>query len=388
MIRKFVLIIMVSFTMMVPVRAQDTSRQADWTAGISYAGRFGGPNSVGDTIADDREARNPEFRVLTLEEARKSWFDWKDRLQEEHGLAFGFDYTAAFLGATESIGDRRASGGIIRSFGYWDLLGRGTANTGAFVWKVEHRHRYGSIAPNALASSIGYVGVFEPPFSDQGFRFTNLYWRQRFSGGRATVTGGFLDTTDYVDTFALASPWTGFMNFAFSTGTTTIALPDDATFGIAGGTMLGKSFYLLAGLTNANADPESPFSEVDSFFSDNEYFTSIEVGWTAEHSRIYFDNAHVTLWHSDSRTKANVPEGWGAAFSFVRYLGARWMPFVRGGFADDGGTLMEKSVSAGVGYDVVPKRGLLALASTGGSPTRTPLARASAINMRWSSFIE
>ncbi len=368
MTRAFVLVVVVSSITMMPGYAQDTSGQVDWTAGISDAGRFGGPDSVGDTIANDREAVDPTFRLPTLDEARNRWFDWKDRVFEEHGLALGFDYTAAFLGATESIGDDRASGGIARAFGYWDLLGRGTANTGAFVWKVEHRHRYGSIAPNALASSIGYVGVFEPPFSNQGFRFTNLYWRQRFAGGRATVTGGFLDTTDYVDTFALASPWTGFMNFAFSTGTTTIALPDDATLGIAGGTMLGENFYLLAGLTNANADPTSPFSEVDSFFSDKEYFTSIEIGWTAEHSRIYFDNAHVTLWHTDSRSKAGVPSGWGAAFSLVRYLDERWMPFVRGGYANDGGTLMEKSVSAGVGYDVVPKRGLLAFGFNWGRP--------------------
>lgn len=344
----------------------DDSQRAESAGSL----RFGGPDSVGDVIADDRAPSEPVIRLPALEQARKDWFEWKDRVQEEHGLAFGFDYTGIILGASESIGDDRASGGILRSFGSWDLLGRGTANTGAFIWKVEHRHRYGDIPPNALASSIGYVGLFEPPFSNQGLRFTNLYWRQRFSGGRASIIGGFLDTTDYVDTFALASPWTGFMNFAFSTGTTTIPVPDDATLGIAGATMLGKSFYVIAGLTNANSDPKSPFSEVDSFFSDNEYFTSVELGWTAEHSRIYLDNAHVTLWHADSRDKAGVPSGWGAAFSVVRYLGGRWMPFVRGGFAQDGGTFMEKSVSFGVGYDVVPKRGLLALGFNWGQPNK------------------
>ena len=359
---------MVNFTMALYAHAQDTAAQGESTASDLLSGRFGGPNSVGDTIADDREAGDPHIRLPTLEEARTSWFEWKDRVQKEHGLALGFDYTAAFLGATQSLGDRGASGGIIRSFGYWDLLGRGTANTGAFVWKLEHRHRYANAAPNALAANIGYVGVFEPPFSNQGLRVTNLYWRQRFSGGRQTLTAGFLDTTDYVDTFALASPWTGFMNFAFSTGTTTIALPDDATLGVAGGTMIGERYYLIAGLANANADPESPFSEVGSFFSDNEYFTSIEVGWTPSHSRIYFDNAHITFWHSDQRKKAGVPEGWGSAFSFVRYLGEKWMPFVRGGFAHDGGTPMETSISAGVGYDVLPKRGLLAFGFNWGRP--------------------
>ena len=63
-----------------------------------------------------------------------------------------------------------------------------------------------------------------------------------------------------------------------------------------------------------------------------------------------------------------MPEGWGAAFYLVRYLGERWMPFVRGGYANDGGTLMETSVSAGVGYDVVPKSDLLAFGFNWGRP--------------------
>jgi len=367
-IRAFLVVALTAVVATGPVLGQETAGQDPWTAGIAQPSRFGGPNSVGDTIADDRESGDPAFRLPDLDKTRTNWFQWKDRVFEDHGLALGFDYTGVFLGASESLGDSRASGGIIRSFGYWDLIGRGTPNTGAFVWKVEHRHRYGNIAPNALASSIGAVGVLEAPFSDQGFRFTNLYWRQRFAGTRATITAGFLDTTDYVDTFALASPWTGFMNFAFSTGTTTIPVPDDATLGIAGATMLGESYYVIAGLTNANSDPTSPFSEVGSFFSDNEYFTSVEVGWTADQRRIYFDNAHVTLWHADKREQAGVSEGWGVAFSFVRYLGERWMPFVRGGYADEGGTLMQKSVSAGVGYDVQPKRGLLGFGFNWGEP--------------------
>jgi porin len=367
---RFLILLLLALATAQFASAQQATSEDTEEAARGSAPRFGGPDSVGDVIAGDREPSDPAFRLPTLESARKDWFEWKDRIQEEHGLSFGFDYTGVILGASESIGDGRASGGILRSYGFWDLIGRGTANPGAFVWKVEHRHRYGNIPPNALASSIGYVGLFEAPFSNQGLRFTNLYWRQRFSGGRATITGGFLDTTDYVDTFALASPWTGFMNFAFSTGTTTIPIPDDATLGLAGATMLGKSFYVIAGLANANSDPTSPFSEVDSFFSDNEYFTSVEVGWTAEKSRIYFDNAHVTLWHADSRDEAGVPGGWGAAFSLVRYLDERWMPFVRGGFAKDGGTLMEASVSAGIGYDVVPKRGLLAFGFNWGQPNK------------------
>ena len=73
---------------------------------------------------------------------------------------------------------------------------------------------------------------------------TNLYYRQRLGQGRITLTGGFLDVTDYVDVFALASPWTGFVNFAFSTGTTTVFLPNDATLGVAAGAMLSRNLYV------------------------------------------------------------------------------------------------------------------------------------------------
>lgn len=71
-----------------------------------------------------------------------------------------------------------------------------------------------------------------------------------------------------------------FSNFAFSTGTTTIGLPDDATLGVMGATWLGHRTYLIASLTSADANPENPFREVGSFFTDREYFKSIEIGWT------------------------------------------------------------------------------------------------------------
>ena len=70
----------------------------------------------------------------------------------------------------------------------------GEANSGAFIWKIEHRHGYGDPPPSGFAlGELGYVGIQEPPFSDQGFRTTNLYWRQRLNGGRATIIAGFLE---------------------------------------------------------------------------------------------------------------------------------------------------------------------------------------------------
>jgi porin len=161
---------------------------------------------------------------------------------------------------------------------------------------------------------------------------------------------GFLDVTDYLDVYALASPWTGFSNFAFSTGTQTIPLPNDATFGVAFGTMLSAQTFLIAGLTDANSDPTDLSKTLESFFDDNEYFTSIELGMTSSQDRIYLDNLHATLWHVDRRNLAGTPSGWGANFSWNTWLGEKWMPFVRAGYAEEGGSLLELALSAGAGY--------------------------------------
>jgi porin len=191
------------------------------------------------------------------------------------------------------------------------------------------------------------------------------------NGGRSVLIAGVLDVTDYLDAFALASPWLHFMNFAFSTGSAAIGLPNDAAVGIAYGSMVSDNMYMIAGITDTNGDPSKPFEGFDNFFSDKEYFTSVEIGWTSSHDRIIFDNTHITLWHKDRQDAFGVPGGWGFAFSYSRYLNDYFMPFVRGGYADDGGSLLQKSLSAGVGYRLQKFPGLLGVGLNWGEPNET-----------------
>ena len=295
---------------------------------------FGGPDAVENQIADDAKP----ISALTKERVADPWFEWKNGLQEETGFSFGVDYSSLLLTADGSTGNDNASGGMARLFGAWDLVGRGTPNTGALVWKVEHRHRYGSVAPGGFGlGQLGYVGVVGGPWSNQGLRLSNLYWRQRVNDGRATFVGGYLDVTDYVDTFVGGSPWTGFVNLAFSTGSASMFLPNEATLGGALGAMVTENVYVIGGLANAFSDPTDPFDDsFDRFFNDSELFKSLEIGWTSSQQRIYQDNTHVTLWHVDDSVAAGAVEGWGAAFSHIRHIDDHWMPFIRGGYADDG----------------------------------------------------
>lgn len=345
------------------------SAYGETTSSFDEVPTFGGPNAVENVIADDARP----ISAVVKERVLDPWFEWKKRLQKDSGVSFGIDYSMLGLAASDSPGASSASSGLVRFFGSWDLVGRGTTHSGALVWKVEHRHRYGKVPPSDFGlGELGYVGFIGAPWSDQGTRLTNLYWRQRFLDGKATLVGGYLDATDYADTFVGGSPWTGFANLAFSTGSASMFLPNDATLGAAVGAMATNNVYVIGGLTNAYSDPTDPFDDsFDRFFSDGEFFTSLEIGWTSSQKRIYQDNTHVTLWHVDDSPDAGAIEGWGAAFSHIRHIDDHWMPFIRGGYAEDGGSLLEKSVSVGFLYQDKPGADLLGAGLNWGEPNES-----------------
>jgi porin len=334
-------------------------------SGTSTAAQFGGPNSVQDQLADDARPKDS----LTDRTMLQDYFNWKDDLRKEHGLSFSIDYTAGVLAATNTLGGEDIfASGAVRFYGSWDLIGRESGNTGSFVWKIEHRHRYTDIPVSGTAPAIGYAGAILSPLSNVGTRLTNLYWKQNLNEGRLEVIAGMLDTTDWVDLYAFASPWNGFFNFAFATGGAAMALPDDAAIGAYVNAMITDNLYIIGGFADSNADSTDPLNGFDTFFNDREYFKTIELGWTTSRERFYLDNTHLTLWHADDREKAGVPSAWGANFSFAHAFDDKWMPFVRAGYADGGGSLLQKTVSAGLGYHLKDDVSLLGLGFHWGQP--------------------
>jgi len=315
-------------------------------AGDKKQSGFGGPDQVENLIEEDNKQKQPFFELGFMQ----PYFDFKNNLKEKTGLDLGLDYSAGYFSANRSLGHKNASSGMIRLYGSWNLVGRGEENKGALVFKVEHRHKYGAIPPQSLGFEMGYVGLIEPPFNNDGFRLTNFYWRQRFLDSRISLVVGLLDATDYLDIYAMTSPWLHFTNFAFSTGSQTIYIPNDANLGIAIGAYLTDHIYAIAGLNDAGSDPTNPLKSFETFFTNNDYFKSVEVGWVRSKDRHFFDNIHLTWWHSDgSDVTASLP-GWGLAFSGTWFFQDKFMPFIRGGYAKDGGTLLQKSINAGLGY--------------------------------------
>lgn len=297
---------------------------------------FGSPDAVDNQIAEDNKKSKPNFKTQL----------------EQNNVNMGLDYSTVFLGATNTLpdSDDNAGSGMMRFYGSWNPIGIGTKNVGGLVWKVEHRHSYTDTSVKNFEFATGGLGLITPPFSDQGFRFTNLYYKQMLMNGKASFVAGYLDITDFVDVYAIASPWTGFMNLAFSTGTTTMALPGDASLGVAGGIMLTDEYYMVGSFVDMNSDPTNILDGFETFFKDNKYYKSVELGWTKSQNHIYVDNIHATLWHADESVEQGSTKGYGINFSASRFIDDKWLPFIRAGYSQDAGTLMEKSISAGFGY--------------------------------------
>ncbi len=322
-------------------------------------------DEVENQIKLDRET-NPLYESKLLAPAHQ----WKKKVADRTGFNWSLDYNALFMGVSDSLGEDNAASGVVRFYGYWDLVNRGEKNKGSLNWKIESRHKYSDIPPSALGFETGYVGVFEPTFSDQENRLTNLYWKQWFGDGKGAVVAGFLDATDYVDVYLLASPWTGFNNLVFSTGGAAIDLPDDATLGIATGGMITEKIYIQAGISDANADPTDPFQGFDNVANESDFFKWVEVGFSPSQDQLYFDNIHVTLWHIEERENGT-PDGWGINASWQKWIDDTWLPFMRGGYTEDSGSLLEKSLTIGVGYQPVPQRGVIGLGLNWGKPNQT-----------------
>jgi porin len=104
-------------------------------------------------------------------------------------------------------------------------------------------------------------------------------------------------------------------------------------------------------MVDQNSDATDPLEGFNTFFNDREYFKHLEIGWTGASQEAYFlNNLHLTLWHSDERDALDVEDGWGGVLSFNHAIGAKWLGFVRAGWADKSGSLLERSVSIGGGY--------------------------------------
>lgn len=343
--------------------ASTTASYAESKHDLQAANAFTSPATVYHQLIVDQKDRS-----------LKDWYDWKDDLEDRTGLSFGIDYNTAGYAATNSLGDDISASGVFRLYGRWNFIGRGTNDTGGIVFKFENRHSYTDVSPKDLGFKLGYAGLNNTVFNGQGWRATHLFWRQGFNDGRGITYVGYLDITDYVDVYALASPWTSFTNLAFETGSGTIGNLPDGALGAMIGSFITNNIYIVAGIADANADATDIGSGIDTFFNDFETFKTVEFGWTSAEKNepaLFLKNIHVTFWQVDERIESGIPDGWGIAFSVSSIIEDRWLPFIRGGWAEDGDSLYEASLSIGLGYYIENSKDTLGVGLNLSRPNET-----------------
>lgn len=324
-----------SFTLAGAIAAVSAFTTTGITLGQDAAPGLGGPSSVHQMLS------------TTMREPLASQFD------------LGFDYSAMGQSAVNG-GTTNAASGAARLYGSVDLYGGGAAPSGQLTTKIENRHRLGTdIAPQDLGFSVGYIGLPAISFSDAGWLLTNLFWQHTSREDRWAVIAGITDVTDYVDVYALGNPWSEFSNLAFSTNPT-IPSPNQG-LGFAGRIRIGQNVYVLAGLANANGEPSDPFRSVADFRSEPEIFAHAEFGWVEKWDSRFENNVHLTVWHADARKSAGVSSGQGMAMSASWRIADRFLPFARVGLSDGGGALIDRSASAGLGFDAGRDTGSIAL---------------------------
>lgn len=321
------------------------------------------PNATTQLLKIEKEPQDQ-----TLSESKQTYEIWKSSLEKNYGLKVGADYHMQGFVARGAVGENKTLGGVFRLFGEWKGSEANTRHGGSLVFKLEHRHAWSTISPVDFSNEIGYAGLVQSTYSDQKWRLTTLYWKQQFDDGNAMLYAGFIDVTEYLDVYLLISPWDGFANMVFATGSATIGGLPDGALGIMAAGWISERVYIVAGIADANADAHDPFKRIDDLFSDLKTFKSIEIGCTTAKESLFFDNIHMTLWQMDARPKAGVKEGYGANFSLTHTFEDTWLGFLRGGYSNDGGALLKRSVSMGLGHKMKDQDDVVGIGLNWGRP--------------------
>jgi len=299
---------------------------------------LGGISSVGSQLQLDDQLSQSGFL--------DPWYSFKNQIREQTGFDFSFDYATLYQTADASLtGNDDAFSSVFRIYGKWEVLGRGTDDTGSIVWKVESRDKLGGVVtPGALGGNLGYLGVTGASFSDAGWFLAPLYWEQFLCDGRVGIVAGRLDSLDFVDISGYSGQWRRFQNGSLLVNST-IPYPD-LGLGAGAGFKFGDDWVAGATVHDANGTG----SEFKFLVDGAEFFKQAYLSWSPDRAQRLDRAAHLTVWHADERTGSGIEDGWGVAFSANWMLDSGLMPFVRAGWADGEASRADATVVAGLLY--------------------------------------
>lgn len=190
--------------------AQSTPGPKDQTlSGYGPASSLETGDSVTEDLAVNDQRVDGVLSFPKVERFFSSWFDWKKRINDKHGLKLQFSYQSSHQGVNESLGETNAAAARLQLQGSWTLVGRGTKNTGKLTFRLEERTTLGTtLPPTSLAFQYGGITP-SGGFSDFGFAFTEFAWRQSLLEGRFRFVVGKISALSWYNGHALSSSLRG-----------------------------------------------------------------------------------------------------------------------------------------------------------------------------------
>ena len=328
--------------------AAESSGAEQFQSGYEDISTFGGPESVDNQVRNADVRRDPTFTPEGFERFWDDYFDWKAGLKDRHGFSTGTTLYLLYQRADESLNDDKdGAGAIFRWQGNWELLGRGTSDTGRLQWRLEYRTDIGGQSPSQLGSAIGTAALdsgfaYSPKFD---LDFSVLNWTQGLANGRAGVVAGRLDFAAYLDAFVFQTFSRAFLNRAFLVNPT-LGVTGVGALGIVAKGLVTDNVWIGGGIYDANA--ASGEFDLDTI-REGEFLSNVEVGWFPSFARRATDRVQFTFWNKDSRDQAGVPSGSGWVVSASWQVTDTLLPFLRFGHSDGGaGVPAEDAVALGL----------------------------------------
>jgi porin len=268
-----------------------------------------------------------------------------EELYRKTGLRLGVANTMLFAQPIGGQSDLSGFGGDLDFISSWTLIGRGTENTGRFVFTGEYRYRMADQTPSLLR---GQMGTLIPPvntFNDRGWVIRDCYWIQRLWEGRIRILVGRGDISDYVGAHWLQNVNNSFANRSFSANPA-MAFPGH-------GPMAGISlrptdqFYLTAGAINGYSDTTEV--GLETLFDEWDLFSVAETGWTPVIEGLGPGRYALAAWHMAARDLWDLPEDYGVTFIADQNLGGGWQVFARYAWSEAALTDIRNLGQGGVG---------------------------------------
>jgi porin len=310
-----------------------------WTPGMA-------PTAPEAELEDASAARRGYFKVPGVSKGFDFLFDRREELHDSTGVRIGAAYTMLFQGLSGGPWDQYGGAGDFDLMASWTAIGRGTENTGRFVFDIEDRHEIGPRTPNSLGRQISTLQPTANLFNDRGLTVRDVFWAQRLMDGQLRFLIGRADSTDYFGSTWMQSANNSFVNRMFAANPTIVAPGHGPATGLSYRPR-NHDFYASAGAANAySTTTTSGFSSLE----ETTFFSWGEVGWTPTFETLGKGRYTFSGWHMGEREKDGIPSDWGVSLVADQQLNETVQVFARWGYADGAVANIKNYIQGGAGF--------------------------------------